>query len=74
MSVSFDPNSCIESVRLFWTLGHYFKTSVAFGESLRKLNLKTNGGIKKRLKIIFFSLMAASYLKLFQTGTKMKIG
>ena len=48
--MSFDPNSCIGSVGLGWTLEHYFTTSVTFGEGLHKSNLKTNGDIKKEIE------------------------
>jgi hypothetical protein len=68
MAVSFDPNKCIESVKLGQSLGHYFITSVAFGKGLCKSNLKTNSDIKKVIEKKKKSLMAASYLKLWLGG------
>jgi hypothetical protein len=42
--------SCIGSVGLGLSFGHYSTTSVAFNESLSKSNLKTNGDIKKEIE------------------------
>jgi hypothetical protein len=71
MSLTFDPKSCIGFVRLGLILGHYLTTSVAFGESVCKSNLKTNGDINKGIEK---TKTVASYVKLFQNGTQMKIG
>jgi hypothetical protein len=49
ISVSFDSNSCIESVGFGWNLRHFLQ-QLLLGEGLCNSNLKTNGDIKKGLK------------------------